>query len=621
MTNAEKVRGFQPWHAGPAEVLAVVLHGWGGSPMQMSGVIEATKSAFSAEGVDIYAPPLPYAFRLRSVRSAKIIVDLLDAIDEIVRQRGDVRRIVFIGFSLGGVFVRRLFLLAAGDPPGFEREPAFNQVAPRDWSRKVERLVTISAFNRGWHITGRTDWYSSFILNLLGLIGHLSPSNWQPTAFDARRGAPFIAQTRLHWLAFRRWHAAIRAHAVTGNDLQRPVSLASDPIVVQLVGRQDSFTSPLDLVDIVVDGRDASAPPGNRRYFYIEMPNTDHAKATRFSNTPDGQVRQQLFVAALTQPDFALDLIASDPSLLADDIPQVDTSTTDVVFVMHGIRDDGFWTHHIAKEVRQHAAGSASLVQARTPSYGYFAMLPFILPWVRRQKVDWFMDEYVAAIARFPNAAFSYVGHSNGTYLAARALVDYAATRFKHVFFAGSVVRSDYDWLSILRAGRIVKLHNVPAAADWVVALFPKSVEHWPKFDLGSAGFDGFVQAGRHPNITQPCDFANGQHSAAIVESQWPHIAKFIIQGDVPPSLPASAFVKSRAAWLVPLARSHLGLPLLILIFGVAVPALMAIPLLQYAIGVRPIWLVDRLEDWQTIALSFAFIGYFALLKFVVTRV
>jgi hypothetical protein len=54
-----------------------------------------------------------------------------------------------------------------------------------------------------------------------------------------------------------------------------------------------------------------------------------------------------------------------------------------------------------------------------------------------------------------------------------------------------------------VKAERVGKLHIVPAAADWVVALLPKSVERSKKIDLGGPGFDGFQDAGKHDNIIQ----------------------------------------------------------------------------------------------------------------------
>jgi len=73
------------------------------------------------------------------------------------------------------------------------------------------------------------------------------------------------------------------------------------------------------------------------------------------------------------------------------------------------------------------------------------------------------MDKYVALRARFPNAEFSYIGHSNGTYLVARALEDYPAARFRNVLFAGSVVRRSYDWAALLSANRVCKVLNLVA--------------------------------------------------------------------------------------------------------------------------------------------------------------
>ena len=49
-------------------------------------------------------------------------------------------------------------------------------------------------------------------------------------------------------------------------------------------------------------------------------------------------------------------------------------------------------------------------------------MLPFLLSAYRRKNVEWLMDRYTEVVARYPNATVSYIGHSNGTYLLAKAL-------------------------------------------------------------------------------------------------------------------------------------------------------------------------------------------------------
>jgi hypothetical protein len=170
---------------------------------------------------------------------------------------------------------------------------------------------------------------------------------------------------------------------------------------------------------------------------------------------------------------------------------------TDVIFVIHGIRDAGYWTHKIARRVREKGKRLGRVVATETSSYGYFPMLRFFLPGERRIKTQWLMDQYVEACALYPNARFSFVGHSNGTYLLASALRDYRCCRFNRVLFAGSVVRRQYDWDRYIARGQVQEVANYVATADWVVAFFPKALQTLGIQDLGSAGHDGFRSAGR----------------------------------------------------------------------------------------------------------------------------
>jgi pimeloyl-ACP methyl ester carboxylesterase len=193
----------------------------------------------------------------------------------------------------------------------------------------------------------------------------------------------------------------------------------------------------------------------DRDFFLIEMPETDHEASIVLSGSPQAEARRAKLRDALIEDRSGLARVAIDPGLLADEVALVDETVRDTVFVIHGIRDDGFWTHRIAERIRQAGPRAGALGEAAfrawTPTYGYFPILPFLLPWVRRQKVEWFVDQYVSALAQYPNTEFHDVGHSNGTYLAARSLSEYPAPRFKNVLFAGSVVRSDFPWAPVLR--------------------------------------------------------------------------------------------------------------------------------------------------------------------------
>jgi pimeloyl-ACP methyl ester carboxylesterase len=248
-------------------------------------------------------------------------------------------------------------------------------------------------------------------------------------------------------------------------------------------------------------------------------------------------------------------------------IPSDDAATkpdplvTDVVFVIHGIRDEGFWTHKIARKVR--ALGERDREEreklgkpprkwaTETSSYGYFAMLPFLLPFKRRHKVEWMMDQYAEALARYPSATFHYVGHSHGTYLLAKALKLYPSCRFGRVVFAGSVVACGYEWNTAVNRRQVEHVLNFVATTDWVVAFFPKLFEFVPIQDLGSAGHDGFRPYPQN-GITQ-FTFVRGGHSAAIKEELWNTIAEFVSAEKPVVQKPERALTSPRSWWVVAL--------------------------------------------------------------------
>jgi pimeloyl-ACP methyl ester carboxylesterase len=223
----------------------------------------------------------------------------------------------------------------------------------------------------------------------------------------------------------------------------------------------------------------------------------------------------------------------ADPTLA-----QVRPDVTNVIFVIHGIRDAGYWTQRIARKVEAFGDIPPRVYASETSTYGYLPMIPFLLPSRRRAKVEWLMDQYVEAKVLYPNAEFAYVGHSNGTYLLAHALELYPTCRFGRVVFAGSVVRRNYNWSDPIRRGQVGAALNYVATADWVVAWFPGALEKLSLQDLGSAGHNGFAQAhvdgGGLPLFER--GFLPGHHGAALVEDNWDDIAYFIVHGEPSPT-------------------------------------------------------------------------------------
>jgi hypothetical protein len=381
--------------------------------------------------------------------------------------------------------------------------------------------------NSGWTVSHTAGISRGLVMWAGEGIGRLMAAIGRPlTIMSVHRGAPFITQLRLQWLA---------------------TSVPADVRVVQILGSVDDVVSPIDSIDPVT-GRD---------FVYLEVPHTTHANVVQMDGSA-GDRRRLVFKEALgeKQPTFGRDT----PVLVRNAAVAPDKSVTDVVFVIHGIRDEGHWTERIARRVQLRAEaeneksrghGKRRKVEIVTAGYGYFPMLSFLRPGARQEKVEWLMDQYTVAKARYPNAAFSYVGHSNGTYLLAEAMEHYPAVSFQRVLFAGSVVRTDYNW----EPRRVQQLMNVRAHNDLVVAWFPGAFEQVGWQDVGGAGFWGFQSQSPSPNAINMQDFAVGGHSAAVEEDWWGAIAGYIVTGKLWPAdtVKEQSWVRypAKAAWII----------------------------------------------------------------------
>ncbi len=349
-----------------------------------------------------------------------------------------------------------------------------------------------------------------------------------PIIFTVRRGSPFITQLRLQWLAMRE-RAKETKHSTVGG-----------AVTVQLLGTIDDLVSPDDNIDLI-SGKD---------FVYLEVPESGHRSVIDMDNTDAGQKRQEVLVQAFNAA--TLDIVKVRPS---DSLLTVRRDVTDVVFVIHGIRDEGYWTRKIARRVQQAGKqhGRGRVIATETSSYGYFPMLSFLQPGTRQEKVEWLMDRYTEAKATYPKAKFHFIGHSHGTYLLAKALQDYPSVRFGQVVFAGSVVQRDYQWQKFV-PDRVNAVLNFVATADWVVAFFPKALQSVGIQDLGSAGHDGFEAAKTQPHVIEPDTYIVGGHGAALQEAMWDSIAEFTVTGQFRPP-PAALRSQAQAKWVAYPAR------------------------------------------------------------------
>jgi pimeloyl-ACP methyl ester carboxylesterase len=509
--------------------LVVIVHGMGGMAERMKHVVKVVTSTWAKlhrPAPLICCPTMGYTMASFD-DPCDIAVRLLKIVDDQCAQHPEIDKIILVGYSFGSLIVRKCYVYACGECADDEFEPNAQDLQPRPWVHRVERIVLLAGMNRGWHMSAHLSpikllqWGAGVVVGNAMMAFTLGTR--VPMIFRVRRGAPFLTMLRLQWMAMRR---------------RSEKEGRRGPLVIQLLGTIDDMVSPEDNIDLVA-GHD---------FYYIDVPKSGHENVIVADDSPEGVRRQRIIARALAASAQQLEKSSILPSDHA--LPPVDHKVTDVVFVIHGIRDEGYWTQKIARRVVALARernrrldkqrvdvnhALRRLVKTETSSYGYFAMLPFLLPNVRRKRVEWLMDRYAENRAMYPNAEFSFVGHSHGTYMLARALESYPCIRFKNVAFAGSVVRRDYNWSAQMSKGRVEKVLNFVASADWVVALFPRTFQMLRWQDLGSAGHDGFtVKAPAHS--LREDHFVKGGHGAALKEDYWRVIAHFVLDGAAPQS-------------------------------------------------------------------------------------
>jgi pimeloyl-ACP methyl ester carboxylesterase len=373
----------------------------------------------------------------------------------------------------------------------------------------------MAGMNSGWTIDYhmRLSRVVEFSLGVVyGRLVHLFTGRW-PSIFSLRRGAPFLTQLRVQWIWLRR------------NTFRGEIGSAP---VIQLLGTVDDVVSPQDNIDLVT-GQD---------FYYIDVPMSGHRNVIVMDRSEAGRVRAERLQTAVAAPiaeiaEMTVPMFEDNPIIPRSDVQEV-------VFVIHGIRDEGFWTQKIAREVIKEGRKVGRVFAHEASTYGYFGMFPFLSRWKRRQKVEWLMNKYTESLLRYPNAEkFHYIGHSNGTYLLAKAIEKYPCCQFGRVVFAGSVVRSTFDWQRYIKSSpaQVDEVLNYAATSDWVVACFPNCFEYLGLEDLGGAGHRGFnagdgglATGGPVTNI----EYVVGSHAAALVEGNWESIAKFVVHGHIP---------------------------------------------------------------------------------------
>jgi len=420
-----------------------------------------------------------------------------------VAQTG-ARRVVLVAHSMGALLTRRALLDAHG----------------QDWAGRVGRVVLMAGVNRGWSLDGEPPADVDPLYRLWMRFGFWGARmlRMSELVFALERGSPFVADLRLAWM--NRMRAADRP----------PIE------VVQMLGDIDDIVAREDNEDL--------RTMASLRYAQLRLRGTGHADIVDFgagakpgSEEADlGLYRRGKLVAAATAPFAEVSLLNEVPPHATDE------TITEVVFVLHGIRDLGRWSADFETAIDRRYPGRRAHLAVVSSRYGYFGMGPFLFEGVRQRYVRWFMDEYTETLARYPRVrpeSIRFFGHSNGTYIVAEALQAYHEMRIERVVFAGSVVRKAYDWAALGK--RVTRVRNYVGTQDWVVALFPRLFElpgpSLLRNPIGSAGFNGFDDEQRVDNVR----YVHGEHGA--FESRVDEIVAFLLD----PGPPAPAQIEQRA--------------------------------------------------------------------------
>lgn len=489
--------------------LVILIHGWTGSPT----VLKDLRAVICGRAETGQIAALPHAdvivprfaggvlSNLSCYCLAWDLVSLIGAaLQERAKRGGEYERVILIGHSIGALIVRKAVVFAHGET---QDAPLAVRPGPQPWAAKIERVILFAAMNRGWSSTQRPSymrWGRWLLLRWLDIFTRRLPIAKLVRA--GKMGAPFLADLRVQWLRLAQ---------------RTPSPL---PATVQMLGTQDDVVDENDSADLEAAGD----------FIYRTLNGGGHLTIVQLCPVkhPEHKAWHDAFVEVLTAPRP----IPGDP---IKDPLQLESEVERVVFVMHGIRDYGEWTKGVRDQLVRQAAENGTTIIVRTSSYGYFPMGKFLLLAERERNVRWFMDEYSEAAAKYPNARFSFIGHSNGTYLLASALRRYKTPVFDRVVFAGSVLPRQFEWDHFVRTGRVGAIQNYVATADLVVGWFPAFFEWVAELfgrrpDLGSGGHNGFLNDTARLHAIE---FVRGGHGAALVPENMPNLARFALGDEV----------------------------------------------------------------------------------------
>lgn len=436
--------------------------------------------------------------------------------------------VICIGHSVGGLLVRQAYLVAAGAYPKTSKSEIH-------WTGKVSRFILLASLNRGFE---PNNYFVSAVVNLSSATG------WLPSLRDTVQGSAFVTNLRISWI---RYFSNLKG---------------KEPVMIQVLGTQDGVVKRTDSIDIQAfpNGVQLDVPYAKHDDFYYPKDRSSEALA-------EWNLRYKLLKWAILECDPKKSQLI--PSELQGNVT-VDagenTTKTTTIFIVHGIRDSNSgWASQLEDQIKSRADKRIAVVR---PTYGYFSAFNFFFPWLRRQNIRWFQDQYSYRFALNPKAEFHFIGHSNGTYVLGESLKRVPAMKFKRIYLAGSVLPREYPWQDRFDLDQVGELRNDRSCWDWPVGILCSGLRGIGMKDIGTGGFDGFYF---DDDRTEEIYYYKGGHGEPLAKENQTNILAFTLDGDSsrPSNLLESTQISTKFQW-ISRAAPYFAPLLLLLVLSIA---------------------------------------------------
>jgi len=381
--------------------------------------------------------------------------------------------ITLIGHSIGGMIVRRAYLIGAGATTD-------TVASPTEWTAKVDRILLFASVNKG--IPRDATWWTPAANWLLRLIPHP-----HLVLEDLALGSDFIADTRIAWIRhFGKW---------SGDASDRPAN--EPPYVVQFWGTADSMVKEGDNADL-----DAFAGP-----VVVRIPGAEHGNLQRLEAefTEDPASRWALFRQQLLDP-------------VQRTAPKSYPSRR-LLFIVRGIRDssNSNWVQDLAERAKIHYDGNVE-----APEYGYFTAAQFAIRPIRAKNIPSFRDLYAERLAENPRTEFDLIAHSNGTYIFGQSAISTPSMTFRNVVLAAPVLPEEFKWAKLFARRQIQNVRYDAAQLDWPVGILCPALRALGFTDIGPAGLVLFGTSEQMTGSRQlkKVGWYSGGHGAALTVNE-----------------------------------------------------------------------------------------------------